>query len=140
MMTEKDDTLVQLFNDFSPEFNDKTDFMDRLNHKLDAVEFIKQRQEKQLRLYRYGLLAAFALGMITSGILLSIIWTTPAEQTMPTFSLLPASLVFLQEHFRTTSFIAIAVLMSASTIALITQCLELADNKILADLRHNEAK
>jgi hypothetical protein len=24
--------------------------MDRLNHKLDAVEFIKQRQEKQLRL------------------------------------------------------------------------------------------
>ena len=68
MMTEKDDTLAQLFNDFSPEFNDKTDFMDRLNHKLDAVEFIKQRQEKQLRLYRYGLLAAFALGMITSGI------------------------------------------------------------------------
>ena len=99
-MTEKDDTLVQLFNDFSPEFNDKTDFMDRLNHKLDAVEFIKQRQEKQLRLYRYGLLATFAIGMITSGILLSIIWTTPAEQTMPTFSLLPASLVFLQEHFR----------------------------------------
>ena len=45
MMTEKDDTLAQLFNDFSPEFNDKTDFMDRLNHKLDAVEFIKQRQE-----------------------------------------------------------------------------------------------
>lgn len=139
-MTEKDDTLAQLFNDFSPEFNDKTDFMERLNHKLDAVEFIKQRQEKQLRLYRYGLLAAFALGMITSGILLSITWTTPAEQTMPTFSLLPASLVFLQEHFHTVSFIAIAVLMSTSTIALITQCLELADGKILADLRHNEAK
>ena len=78
--------------------------------------------------------------MITSGILLSIIWTTPAEQTMPTFSLLPASLVFLQEHFRTTSFIAIAILMSASTIALITQCLELADGKILADLRCKEAK
>ena len=139
-MTEKDDTLAQLFNDFSPEFNDKTDFMDRLNHKLDAVEFIKQRQEKQLRLYRYGLLAAFALGMITSGILLSIIWTTPAEQTMPTFSLLPASLVFLQEHFHTVSFIAIAILMSASTIVLITQCLELADGKILADLRCKEAK
>lgn len=140
MMTEKDDTLVQLFNDFSPEFNDKTDFMNRLKHKLDAVEFIKQRQEKQLRLYRYGLLAAFAIGMITSGILLSIIWTTPAEQTMPAFCLLPASLVFLQEHFHTVSFIAIAILMSASTIALITQCLELADGKILADLRCNEAK
>ena len=139
-MTEKDDTLAQLFNDFSPEFNDKTDFMNRLNHKLDAVEFIKQRQEKQLRLYRYGLLATFAIGMITSGILLSIIWTTPAEQTMPTFSLLPASLVFLQEHFHTVSFIAIALLMSLCTIALITQCLELADGKILADLRHNEAK
>ena len=139
-MTEKDDTLAQLFNDFSPEFNDKTDFMDRLNHKLDAVEFIKQRQEKQLRLYRYGLLATFAIGMITSGILLSIIWTTPAEQTMPTFSLLPASLVFLQEHFHTVSFIAIAILMSASPIALITQCLELADGKIIADIRHNEAK
>lgn len=137
---EKDDTLAQLFNNYTPDLQDKDDFMDRLQRKLDAVEFIRQRQEKQLRLYRYGLLAAFALGMITSGILLSIIWTTPAEQTMPTFSLLPASLVFLQEHFRTTSFIAIAILMSASTIALITQCLELADGRILADLRHNEAK
>lgn len=137
---EKDDTLAQLFNNYTPDLQDSDDFMDRLQRKLDAVEFIRQRQEKQLRLYRYGLLAAFALGMITSGILLSIIWATPAEQTMPTFSLLPASLVFLQEHFRTTSFIAIAILMSASTIALITQCLELADGKILADLRHNEAK
>lgn len=139
-MMEKDDTLAQLFNNYTPDLQDSDDFMDRLQRKLDAVEFIRQRQEKQLRLYRYGLLAAFALGMITSGILLSIIWTTPAEQTMPTFSLLPASLVFLQEHFRTTSFIAIAILMSASTIALITQCLELADGRILADLRHNEAK
>ena len=137
---EKDDTLAQLFNNYTPDLQDSDDFMDRLQRKLDAVEFIRQRQEKQLRLYRYGLLAAFALGMITSGILLSIIWTTPAEQTMPTFSLLPASLVFLQEHFRTTSFIAIAILMSASTIALITQCLELADGKILADLQHKEAK
>lgn len=137
---EKDDTLAQLFNNYTPDLQDSDDFMDRLQRKLDAVEFIRQRQEKQLRLYRYGLLAAFALGMITSGILLSIIWTTPAEQTMPTFSLLPASLVFLQEHFRTTSFIAIAILMSASTIALITQCLELADGRILADFRHNEAK
>lgn len=139
-MMEKDDTLAQLFNNYTPDLQDSDDFMDRLQRKLDAVEFIRQRQEKQLRLYRYGLLAAFALGMITSGILLSIIWATPAEQTMPTFSLLPASLVFLQEHFRTTSFIAIAILMSASTIALITQCLELADGRILADLRHNEAK
>lgn len=139
-MMEKDDTLAQLFNNYTPDLQDSDDFMDRLQRKLDAVEFIRQRQEKQLRLYRYGLLAAFALGMITSGILLSIIWTTPAEQTMPTFSLLPASLVFLQEHFRTTSFIAIAILMSASTIALITQCLELADGRILADFRHNEAK
>lgn len=139
-MMEKDDTLAQLFNNYTPDLQDKDDFMDRLQRKLDAVEFIRQRQEKQLRLYRYGLLAAFALGMITSGILLSIIWTTPAEQTMPTFSLLPASLVFLQEHFRTTSFIAIAILMSASTIALITQCLELADGRILADFRHNETK
>lgn len=137
---EKDDTLAQLFNNYTPDLQDSDDFMDRLQRKLDAVEFIRQRQEKQLRLYRYGLLAAFALGMITSGILLSIIWTTPAEQTMPTFSLLPASLVFLQEHFRTTSFIAIAILMSASTIALITQCLELADGKIIADIRHNETK
>lgn len=139
-MMEKDDTLAQLFNNYTPDLQDSDDFMDCLQRKLDAVEFIRQRQEKQLRLYRYGLLAAFALGMITSGILLSIIWTTPAEQTMPTFSLLPASLVFLQEHFRTTSFIAIAILMSASTIALITQCLELADGKILADLQHKEAK
>lgn len=137
---EKDDTLTQLFNSYTPDLQDKDDFMDRLQRKLDAVEFIRQRQEKQLRLYRYGLLAAFALGMITSGILLSIICTTPAEQTMPTFSLLPASLVFLQEHFRTTSFIAIAILMSASTIALITQCLELADGRILADLRHKEGR
>jgi hypothetical protein len=52
-MMEKDDTLKQLFEDFAPELNPDKDFMQRLQRKLDAVEFIRQRQKAQMRIYHY---------------------------------------------------------------------------------------
>ena len=62
-MTEKDDTLKELFRNFDPKLTDDTDFMTQLNRRLEAVEYLKAIQDRQLRRYRYAIVAAFAVGI-----------------------------------------------------------------------------
>lgn len=123
-MMEKDDTLVQLFNDFAPDFQDNDSFTNRLQRKLDAVEFIKQKQEQQLRIYRIGMLCTFFLGMLSCGILLTVIFTTPADQTL--FMISVPSIAFLKENLRLLSIIGTSLLMSCCIITLVSQWNELA--------------
>lgn len=92
-MTDKDKTLEQIFGDFNPDLGNGDAFMARLDRKLDAVEFIKARQEKQLRQYRYAVMAAFVLGVVVSGVMFAIILGEPAD--LPTFSFGIESLPFL---------------------------------------------
>ena len=46
---EQKDTLQELFNGFTPDLGQEDLFMQRLEKKLEAVEYIKQLQERQLR-------------------------------------------------------------------------------------------
>ena len=62
-MTEKDDTLKELFRKFDPELKDDATFMTQLNRRLEAVEYLKTIQDRQLRHYRYAIVAAFAMGI-----------------------------------------------------------------------------
>ena len=63
-MMEKDKTLEELFRNFNPKLNDDDVFMQNLNKKLDAVEYLKEIQNRQLRHYRYALIAAFIVGIV----------------------------------------------------------------------------
>lgn len=66
-MTEKDDTLKDLFRDFNPELNDDAAFMSQLNRRLEAIEHLKALQDRQLHRYRYAFVAVFALGIVCGG-------------------------------------------------------------------------
>ena len=103
--------------------------MARLDRKLDAVEFIKARQEKQLRQYRYAVMAAFVLGVAVSGVMFAIILGEPAD--LPTFSFGIESLPFLllEENSRMLSLTGLAMLMSAGIIVIVNMWQELASMK-----------
>ena len=118
-MTDKDKTLEQIFGDFTPDLGNGDAFMARLDRKLDAVEFIKARQEKQLRQYRYAVMAAFVLGVAVSGVMFAIILGEPAD--LPTFSFGIESLPFLllEENSRMLSLTGLAMLMSAGIIDIV---------------------
>lgn len=128
-MTDKDKTLEQIFGDFTPDLGNGDDFMARLDRKLDAVEFIKARQEKQLRQYRYAVMAAFVLGVVVSGVMFAIILGEPAD--LPTFSFGIESLPFLllEENSRMLSLTGLAMLMSAGIIVIVNMWQELASMK-----------
>lgn len=128
-MTDKDKTLEQIFGDFNPDLGNGDAFMARLDRKLDAVEFIKARQEKQLRQYRYAVMAAFVLGVAVSGVMFAIILGEPAD--MPTFSFGIESLPFLllEENSRMLSLTGLAMLMSAGIIVIVNMWQELASMK-----------
>lgn len=125
-MTDKDKTLEQIFGDFNPDLGNGDAFMARLDRKLDAVEFIKARQEKQLRQYRYAVMAAFVLGVAVSGVMFAIILGEPAD--LPTFSFGIESLPFLllEENSRMLSLTGLAMLMSAGIIVIVNMWQELA--------------
>lgn len=125
-MTDKDKTLEQIFGDFTPDLGNGDAFMARLDRKLDAVEFIKARQEKQLRQYRYAVMAAFVLGVAVSGVMFAIILGEPAD--LPTFSFGIESLPFilLEENSRMLSLTGLAMLMSAGIIVIVNMWQELA--------------
>lgn len=128
-MTDKDKTLEQIFGDFTPDLGNGDAFMARLDRKLDAVEFIKARQEKQLRQYRYAVMAAFVLGVAVSGVMFAIIIGEPAD--LPTFSFGTESLPFLllEENSRMLSLTGLAMLMSAGIIVIVNMWQELASMK-----------
>lgn len=128
-MTDKDKTLEQIFGDFTPDLGNGDAFMARLDRKLDAVEFIKARQEKQLRQYRYAVMAAFVLGVAVSGVMFAIILGEPAD--LPTFSFGIESLPFLllEENSRMLSLTGLAMLTSAGIIVIVNMWQELASMK-----------
>ena len=136
-MTDKDKTLEQIFGDFTPDLGNGDSFMARLDRKLDAVEYIKARQEKQLRQYRYAVMAAFVLGVAVSGVMFAIILSEPAD--LPTFSFGIESMPFLllEESSRMLSLTGLAMLMSAGIIVIVNMWQELASMK---DMHVGEAE
>lgn len=125
-MTDKDKTLEQIFGDFTPDLGNGDAFMARLDRKLDAVEFIKARQEKQLRQYRYAVMAAFVLGVAVSGVMFAIILGEPADLPAFSFGIESMPFLLLEENSRMLSLTGLAMLMSAGIIVIVNMWQELA--------------
>ncbi len=118
---EKDKKLENLFADFQPELGDKADFMASLNRKLDAVEYIKKVQDAQIRRYKYAVAAALVLGIISGGALFALVIAMPDMSPLFTFDTHFLPLLFIQQHSRTLTLIALSLLVSFGIITLLTQ-------------------
>ncbi|MBR5053099.1 MAG: hypothetical protein IKW91_07735, partial [Bacteroidaceae bacterium] len=81
----KDKALEELFQAQKPHFDDSAEFMEKLTKRLDAVEFVKQYQERTLRRYKMAMVAVFIVGIISGGISTWWLLSTPANE--PLFNL-----------------------------------------------------
>lgn len=70
------DELEKLFSDFNPELKD--DFMSKLTERLDAVEIVKQANERRLNRERRSALYAAIAGFI-AGIIMSALYSRIAS-------------------------------------------------------------
>lgn len=84
-MMEKDFRLEELFAGYRPQLSDKAEFMASLQRKIEAVEYIRNEQEAQIRHYRRAVWIALLVGLLTGGGLMAALLLLPV--TTPTLTL-----------------------------------------------------
>lgn len=113
----KDKALEDLFLANRPTFDDNEAFLSALNKRLDAVEFIKQYQEKKNRQYRHYMIAALAIGIVIGcGMMVFALTMQPISLQMGCFQ--TVGLRFLSDNFRII-FISVTSILLAGVATLI---------------------
>ena len=130
-MMEQKDILQELFNGYTPDLGQEDLFMQRLEKKLQAVEYIKQMQDRQHRRYRYAIIAAFLMGVIVSGGLLVYIMDNPIGQPTFSFGIHSMPFLFLEQNSRMISLTGLAMLMSVGIVVIVNMWQELANLHML---------
>ena len=123
---EQKDTLQELFNGFTPDLGQEDLFMQRLEKKLEAVEYIKQMQDRQLRRYRYAIIAAFVMGVTVSGGVFVYILDNPIGQPTFSFGIHSLPFLFLEQNSRMISLTGLSLLMGIAIIVIVNMWQELA--------------
>ncbi len=107
----KDKELEELFLAQQPHFDDNEAFMASLNKRLDAVEYVKQHQEATIRRYKWAMVAAFVVGIISGAITIAFVLSMPAEIPLFTFNAQSVMLLWLSEHSRIIVTTALSLFM-----------------------------
>ena len=131
----KDDTLEDLFRNFDPELNDDAVFMSQLNRRLEAIEYLKAVQDRQLRRYRYAIVAAFTLGIVCGSGLFYFLLQHPVHVGSLSFDTQLPLLATLAENSNLILLSLIALLISYAFIAVMNLLQEIwqqkPDNKMI---------
>lgn len=125
----KDKALEELFLAQRQQFDDEEEFMARLTRKLDAVEYLRQYEEANLRRYRYAMVAVFVAGIIVGGALLAVVLSTPSELPLFTFHASSGVLLAIEQYSRTAAMIALSLIMSFGIISIVCSILDIAQMK-----------
>ena len=122
-----DKDIEELFLAQKPHFDDSAEFMEKLTKRLDAVEFVKQYQERTLRRYRIVMVAAFVVGIICGGI--SIVWlqTSPFDMSFIDIQAPTAFLLWFARNSRVLVSVCLSALMIICTAAFVNNILDIMD-------------
>ena len=116
----KDKTLEELFLAQKPHFSDNADFMAALTKRLDAVEYIKQRQEATIRRYKMLMVAAFVVGVVSGAGSIAYVLSMPADVPLFTFKVQTGILLWLAENSRWIAATGLSLLMTLGIISIIS--------------------
>ena len=123
----KDKTLEELFLAQKPHFDDNEAFMASLNKRLDAVEYVKQHQEATIRRYKWAMVAAFVVGIISGAITIAFVLSLPAEVPLFTFNAQSAALIWLSEHSRIIVTTALSLLMGFGVFSIFGNVMDIVN-------------
>lgn len=126
----KDKALEELFLAQRPKFDDKDEFMARLTQKLDAVEYLRQYEEANLRRYQYAMIAAFVAGFIAGGALFAFVLSTPSELPLFTFHASSGILLAIEQYSRTIATIVLSIVMGLGIISIVSNVLDIVQMRV----------
>ena len=131
----KDKALEDLFLAAKPSFDNTDQFMPSLIKRLDAVEYLKQREEAYIRRYRYGMIAAFVLGIVSGGIILALILSAPANSPLITFNVGSGILLAILQQSRIIATVLISGLICFFIISVVHAVNEIIGMKEMMHIR-----
>ena len=126
----KDKALEELFLAQRPKFDDKEEFMARLTQKLDAVEYLRQYEEANLRRYKYAMIAAFVAGFIVGGALFALVLSTPSELPLFTFHASSGILLAIEQYSRTIATFVLSLIMGLGIISIVSNVLDIVQMRV----------
>lgn len=115
---DKDTELQQLFSEYHPSLNDSTNFMTTLERKLEAVEFIKRKQQAQLRRCRIVMTLTICLSVLAGLALFAIVSALPEGVRLFSFDTNFPPLAFIEQNSRMITLTIIALLIGGGIIAI----------------------
>ena len=116
----KDKALEELFLAQTPHFTDGDAFMASLTKRLDAVEYLKQYQERTIRRYKMAMVVAFVVGIISGAVSIAFILSTPADVPLFTFHVQTGILVWFAQNSRLFVAFALSLLMTVGICSIIS--------------------
>ena len=124
---EKDKDIEALFWAQKPTFDDSTEFMARLTRRLDAVELVRQYQERTIRRYRIIMVAAFVVGIICGGASIWWLQSSPIDTSFVSLQAPTGFLLWFARNSRVLACVCLSALMIFSTIAFVSNILDIMD-------------
>ena len=124
---EKDKELEALFLAQTPHFDDGDAFMKKLTKRLDAVEIVKQYQERTLRRYRIVIAVAFVVGIISGTV--STIWllSSPIELPSVNFQTQKTFLLWFVQNSRLLAAAFFPMLMTFAACIIMSNIMDIVD-------------
>lgn len=132
---KSNDSLENLFKEFNPTMSGEQAFMNKLNRKMEAVEYIKQMQEQQAKRQRYTMLVAIILCTIISTAIIALMQSESLVLSGISFSLRAVPYMLSSENLRAISIIILSFSVSAAMIAIISIWYEIGQWRDIRNLR-----
>ena len=114
------DELAVLFDAFQPSMRDDAQFVAKLERRLEAVEYVKQMQEAQLRRYKYSVLVAFVCGIVMGVGLIGVVLSLPEDCLKQSWIIPVGQMEYVQEHIRMKLLALLSLGVGYSIISAVT--------------------
>ena len=123
----KDKALEEFFQAQKPHFDDSAEFMEKLTKRLDAVEYLKQYQERTLHRYKVMMVAAFVVGIICGVGSTWWLLSTPSSEPLFNLNVQTGFLVWLAQNSRLLAATGLSLLMTLGVCSVISNIMEIID-------------
>lgn len=128
----KDKALEELFKAQRPVFEDKDEFMARIEKKLDAVEYLRKYEEANLRRYKYVMVATFVMGIVVGGLMLAYILSVPADVPLVAINATSDFMLYFEQNSRMLASWALMLFLSFGIVSIISNILDILKHRDLS--------
>ena len=124
----KDTAIEEMFARYQPDLGDNEKYMEALSKKLEAVEYVKNYKEEQVRHYRKMMIAVFTMGIVTGaiGIILALLYPVWSVSTI-NIPIFPKNQTL---HLPNISFLLVICFVGLCVTGMVAQWMNLKTKKI----------